>query len=238
MDSFFLLRLQRASLFLHPYPRRCLGLYSCWGFALPLLVTSTAQCLGLCSCYGFVPPLPIIFAVEQCHVAGIIFNRVHCISTNTDDCILASTDYSISAKTGWKPKKNIAQSNALGTVDHLFCALKEQKEGECVPTVNNFVDIWVCVLFSFCAYSAPVCLYIFTQGVALGCIPIGASPRPCSNVNSQNYLQVRPVFARNVGCCTMFWLCAVAHSGRNLYADCLLWFRLSNLLNTGLSNLL
>ena len=34
------------------------------------------------------------------------------------------------AKTGWKPNKCIAQSNALGTVDPLFCALKEQKEEE------------------------------------------------------------------------------------------------------------
>ena len=75
--------------------------------------------------------------------------------------------------------------------------------------------------FSFCAYSAPVCLYIFTQSVALGCIPIGASPR-----------------LRSFICCTMFWLCAVAYSLRNLYADCLLWFRLSNLLNTGFYYLL
>ena len=34
------------------------------------------------------------------------------------------------AKTGWKPNKRIAQSNALGTGDPLFCALKEQKESE------------------------------------------------------------------------------------------------------------
>ena len=61
-----------------------------------------------------------------------------------------------------------------------FCALKEQKEGESVPTANNFVDVWVWVRFSFCAYSAPVCFYIHTQSVALGCIPVGASPRPCS----------------------------------------------------------
>ena len=33
----FLLRLQRASLFLHPYPERCSGLYSYWGFAPSLL---------------------------------------------------------------------------------------------------------------------------------------------------------------------------------------------------------
>ena len=49
-----------------------------------------------------------------------------------------------------------------------------------MPTANNFVDVWVWVLFSFCAYSAPVCLYIFTQSVALGYIPVGASPRLCS----------------------------------------------------------
>ena len=66
-----------------------------------------------------------------------------------------------------------------------FCVPKEQKEGGIVPTVNNFVDIRVWILFSFCAYSAPVCLYIFTQSVALGYIPVGASPRHCSNVTSQ-----------------------------------------------------
>ena len=134
---------------------------------------------------SFAQSLPIIVAVAQCHVAGIIFNRVHCISTNTGYCILASTDSCMLAKTGWKPKKNLAQSNALGTVDYLFCALKEQKEGGSVPTANNFVDVWVWFLFSFCAYSAPVSLCIFTQGVALGYIPIGASPRLCSNINSQ-----------------------------------------------------
>ena len=215
MDSFFLLRLQRASLFIHLYPERCSGLYSYWGFApsllkcnLPiicrfapsLLVTSAAQCfdyallpircvicmriayydfvslicwiqvsiicwrqdyalvaasLRLCSnlnsqiICSFAQSLPIIVAVAQCHVAGIIFNRVHCISTNTGYCILASTDSCMLAKTGWKPKKNLAQSNALGTVAHLFCALKEQKEGGSVPTTNNFVDVWVCNPFPF-----------------------------------------------------------------------------------------
>ena len=58
MDSFFLLRLQRASLFLHPYPRRCLGLYSCWGFAPSSRLTLVAaQYLGRCSCYGFTSQL-------------------------------------------------------------------------------------------------------------------------------------------------------------------------------------
>ena len=37
MVSFFLLRLQRASLLMHLYPERCSGLYSCWGFAPSLL---------------------------------------------------------------------------------------------------------------------------------------------------------------------------------------------------------
>ena len=48
-----LLRLQRASLFIHLYPERCSGLYSCWGFAPSLLVTSSAQYLELCSCWGW-----------------------------------------------------------------------------------------------------------------------------------------------------------------------------------------
>ena len=54
-----------------------------------------------------------------------------------------------------------------------------------MPTANNFVDVWVWILFSFCAYSALVSLCIFTQSVALGCIPIGTSPRLCSNITSQ-----------------------------------------------------
>ena len=54
----FLLRLQRASLLLHPYPRRCLGLYSCWGFAPSSRLTLVAaQYLGRCSCYGFTSQL-------------------------------------------------------------------------------------------------------------------------------------------------------------------------------------
>ena len=160
-----------------------------------MLVTSVAQYLGRCSCYGFTPPcsnvnsqiiysfvqpLSIIVTVAQCFDAGVICNRVYNISASTGYCMLA--------RTGWKPKKNLAQSNALGTVDHLFCALKEQKEGGSVPTANNFVDVWVWILFSFCAYSAPVSLCIFTQSVALGYILVGASPRPCPNINSQKYL--------------------------------------------------
>ena len=77
-----------------------------------------------------------------------------------------------------------------------FCALKEQKEGESVPTTYNFVVVWVWILSSFCAYSAPVCLYIHTQSVALGSIPVGASPCLCSNINSQKYLRLRPAFAK------------------------------------------
>jgi len=51
MDSFFLLRLQRASLFIHLYPERCSGLYSYWGFAPSLLETSAAQCFD----YALLP---------------------------------------------------------------------------------------------------------------------------------------------------------------------------------------
>ena len=43
----FLLRLQRASLFIHPYPRRCLGLYSFWGFAPSLLKCNLSNYLQL-----------------------------------------------------------------------------------------------------------------------------------------------------------------------------------------------
>ena len=58
MGTFFLLRLQRASLFIHPYPERCSGLYSYWGFAPSLRLTLVAaQYLGRCSCYGFTSQL-------------------------------------------------------------------------------------------------------------------------------------------------------------------------------------
>jgi len=145
-----------------------------------------------------------------------------CYSTNTDYCILA--------RTGWKPKKNIAQSNALGTVDHLFCALKEQKEGGSVPTANNFVDVWVWILFSFCAYSAPVCLYIFTQSVALGYIPVGASPRPCSKhllhtiLGYTSCLGLRSAIVRKPNCYTILWR-------RYYLQSCLLHFNKYGLLH-------
>ena len=81
MDSFFLLRLQRASLLMHLYPERCSGLYSCCGFALPLLVTSATQYLGRCSRYGFAPPLlkcklPKLFAASPrlCPLSSLLHN--------------------------------------------------------------------------------------------------------------------------------------------------------------------
>ena len=151
---------------MHLYPERCSGLYSYWDFApsllkynlpiickfappllkciLPiicsfapsLLVTSATQYLWLYFYSDFAPQFYVSSAIQYSH-AGVICNRVHCISTSTGYCILA--------RTGWKPKKNLAQSNALGTVDHLFCALKEQKEG----TNEHFAG-------SCCAYSAPI----------------------------------------------------------------------------------
>ena len=48
MDSFFLLRLQRASLFIHLYPERCSGLYSYWGFAPSLLKCNLPNYLQVC----------------------------------------------------------------------------------------------------------------------------------------------------------------------------------------------
>ena len=148
------------------------------------------RCCCIIPCRGcYLPSCSLRFSKD-----GLLHSARtdYCISASTGYCISANTGYCILARTGWKPKKNLAQSNALGTVDHLFCALKEQKEGGSVATANNFVDVWVWILFSFCAYSAPVCFYIHTQGVALGCIPIGASPRLRANVISQKIFVTSP----------------------------------------------
>ena len=90
-------------------------------FAPSLLVTSATQYLWLYFYRGFAPQFYVSPTAIQYSDGGIICYRVHCITTSTCYCILA--------RTGWKPKKNLAQSNALGIVDYLFCALKEQKEG-------------------------------------------------------------------------------------------------------------
>ena len=73
------------------------------------------------------------------------------------------------AKTGRKPNKRIAQSNALGTVDPLSCALKEQKEDERKGTSLTPVAHTARQLVN---ERSP-------RAFALGYIPIGASPRLC-----------------------------------------------------------
>ena len=109
----------------------------------PLLVTSAAQYLGLCYWYGFAPSLlkckfpnylqlcPVLAHYRRCctmprrwyylQSCSLHFNKYGRLHINKYGLLHL-------ARTGWKPKKNLAQSNALGTFDHLFCALKEQKE--------------------------------------------------------------------------------------------------------------
>ena len=86
----FLLRLQRASLFLHPYPERCSGLYSYWGFAPSLLkcklpkifVTLPVFARNICCTiswaihlvWGFAPQLYVSPTAIQYFDGGVIYN--------------------------------------------------------------------------------------------------------------------------------------------------------------------
>ena len=72
-------------------------------------------------------------------------------------------------KTGRSPKRNIAQGNTLGerSLDH-WRAVSEKGASEV-----SFLAT------SFCAYSAPVCWNIHTQGATLGYTLIGLSARLC-----------------------------------------------------------
>ena len=69
-----------------------------------------------------------------------------------------------------------------------FCALKEQKEGESVPTAYNFVDIWVCNPFPF-ALTARQLAYTSLSRALLWAVFL---------------LRLPPVLARNI-CCTISW---------------------------------
>ena len=73
------------------------------------------------------------------------------------------------AKAGRSPKRNINQGNTLGerSLAH-WCAISAKGASEV-----SFLRT------SFCAYSAPVCWNIHTQGVTLGYISIGLSARLC-----------------------------------------------------------
>ena len=74
------------------------------------------------------------------------------------------------AKTGWKPNKKLAQGSALGK--EIPTNLRsERAKGR--RTNEHFA-------VSCCAYSALDSRCTYTQGVTLGCIPFGASPRHCS----------------------------------------------------------
>ena len=73
------------------------------------------------------------------------------------------------AKAGRSPKRNTAQGNTLGerSLDH-WRAVSAKGASEV-----SFLTT------SFCAYSAPVCWNILTQGVTLGYTPIELSARLC-----------------------------------------------------------
>ena len=72
------------------------------------------------------------------------------------------------AKTGWKPNRKLAQGSALDNSEQSNLR-SERAKGR-----NEYFT------GSCCAYSALDSRYTCTQGVTLGCIPFGASPRPCS----------------------------------------------------------
>ena len=73
------------------------------------------------------------------------------------------------AKTGRSPKRNTAQGNTLGERSLAYWRAVSAKGASEVSFLTT----------SFCAYSAPVCWNILTQGVTLGYIPIGLSARLC-----------------------------------------------------------
>ena len=73
------------------------------------------------------------------------------------------------AKAGRNPKRNTAQGNTLGERSLANWRAVSAKGASEVSFLTN----------SFCAYSAPVCWNILTQGVTLGYIPIGLSARLC-----------------------------------------------------------
>ena len=90
-------------------------LYFFSNFAPPLHDTSdAAQYLWLWTFWNFVPQFPR-------------YRGCCAITLNSSPFTMENWH---TAKTGWKPKRYIAQSNALGTVELLFSALKEQKEWE------------------------------------------------------------------------------------------------------------
>ena len=97
----------------------------------------------------FAPPLPVTSTVVHCpgmsskRAKGAIFAKSASFANLTKEKRMrenvkqqrqiiqtGSIKGLHAAKTGRKPNKRIAQSNALGTVDPLSCALKEQKEDE------------------------------------------------------------------------------------------------------------
>ena len=126
------------------------------------------------------------------------------------------------AKTGRKPNKRIAQSNALGTVDPLFCALKEQKEDERKGTSLTPVAHTARQLVN---ERSP-------RAFALGYIPFGASPRLCSKpFTSVQCLEVlscglRPAVARNINCCTLSWNVIQACQRHNICEICVICERI------------
>ena len=73
------------------------------------------------------------------------------------------------AKAGRSPNRNIAQGNTLGERSLAHWRAVSAKGASEISFLTN----------SFCAYSAPVCWNIHTQGVTLGYIPIGLSARLC-----------------------------------------------------------
>ena len=73
------------------------------------------------------------------------------------------------AKAGRSPKRNIAHGNTMGERSLAHWRAVSAKGASEVSFLAT----------SLCAYSAPVCWNIHTQGVTLSYIPIGHSARLC-----------------------------------------------------------
>ena len=102
------------------------------------------------------------------------------------------------SKDGLKAQKELSPEQRSGYSWLSILRSERAKERRKCADSKQFVDVWVWILLSFCAYSAPVSLCIFTQSVALGYIPVGASPRLRSNVISQIICRFAPPCSKHL----------------------------------------
>ena len=144
-----------------------------------------------------------VFTTRQCR--SVYFrcydkNIISAALLAWNSVVLSWTKGLPAAKTGWKPNRKLAQGSALGNSEQSNLR-SERAKGK-----NEYFT------GSFCAYSALDSRYTCTQGVTLGCIPFGASPRLCCNH----------------GCCTLHYsnivpLLLVTSAAMQCFGVILLW---------------